>query len=231
MGEVPLISVVIPTVNEASNLGACLASVHGSGLPVEIIVVDGGSSDGTKEAALATGAKVVQAPRGRASQQNAGARLASGDILLFLHADTRLPKGWAEAALEALARPGVAGGAFRFAIGAPGAGYRFIEAMANLRSRTCQMPFGDQAIFLRRERFIELGGFPEMPVMEDFAFVERLRRTGQVLTLPQAALSSPRRWERFGKLRVTLLNKVMIWGYKAGVSPDRLARWYRVRTG
>lgn len=231
MADAPLVSVIVPALNEASGIESCLVSVREAGIPVEIIVVDGGSSDGTAEAAGAAGARVIQAPRGRASQQNAGARLASGDILLFLHADTRLPRGWAEAASEALARPGVAGGAFRFGIDAPGAGLRFIEAMANLRSRACQMPFGDQALFLRRERFVELGGFPEMPIMEDFAFVQKLRRTGRVITLPQRALTSPRRWERLGRVRVTFLNKVMIWGYKAGVSPERLARWYRVRTG
>lgn len=227
----PLISVVIPALNEAPGIEACIASVRRTDHPVEIIVADGGSTDGTAEAALAAGAWVTQAPRGRASQQNAGARAASGDVVLFLHADTRLPEGWAQAVREALARPGVAGGAFRFGVDAPGARLRFIEAMANLRSVVLQMPFGDQAIFLSRERFLELGGFPEMPIMEDFAFVQKLRRTGRVVTLRARAVTSPRRWQRLGALRVTLLNKVMIWGYKAGVSPERLARWYKIRAG
>jgi rSAM/selenodomain-associated transferase 2 len=231
MGEAPLISVIIPALNEAEGIEACLASARQTGYPIEIIVVDGGSTDGTEELARGAGASVLTCVPGRAGQQNAGARMAVGEILLFLHADTRLPEGWAETVLEVLSRPGVAGGAFRFAIDAPGAGYRFIEAMANIRSRACQIPFGDQALFLKRERFVELGGFPEMPIMEDFAFVERLRRTGRVLTLRESALTSPRRWQRLGKFRVTVLNKVMIWGYKAGVSPDRLARWYKVRTG
>jgi rSAM/selenodomain-associated transferase 2 len=231
MGEFPLISVIVPALNEASGIGACLASANQADHPVEIIVVDGGSGDGTADLARNAGVRVVEAARGRAAQQNAGARLASGEVLLFLHADTRLPVDWAEAMTDALARPGVAGGAFRFGLDAPGAGLRFIEAMANLRSVVLQMPFGDQALFLNRERFFKLGGFPEMPIMEDFAFVQKLRRTGRVVTLRARALTSPRRWQRLGVLRVTVLNKVMIWGYKAGVPPERLARWYKIRTG
>ena len=165
MGQEPRISVVIPALNEASAIEACIVSVRRTDRPVEIIVADGGSTDGTADLARKAGALVIEGRRGRADQQNAGARAASGEPLLFLHADTRLPEGWAQALRVALARPGVAGGAFRLGIDARGSGLRFIEAMANLRSVVLQMPFGDQAIFLRRSRFFELGGFPEMPIM------------------------------------------------------------------
>jgi rSAM/selenodomain-associated transferase 2 len=225
-GDGPVLSVVIPALNEAASIEACIASVATAEASVEIIVADGGSTDGTAERAARLGARIVLGPRGRSAQVNAGGHAAQGGTLLFLHADTLLPEGYDRDVLEALSDPAVAGGGFALGIAAPGFGFRFIEAMANLRSRTCSMPFGDQALFVRRETFLALGGFPDMPIMEDFAFVDRLRRTGRVVTLPRRVRTSPRRWHALGLVRVTLTNKVMIWGYKSGVSPERLARWY-----
>lgn len=221
-----VLSVVIPALNEVPSIEACIASAARSGPNVEIIVADGGSTDGTTERAARAGARIVRGARGRGAQANAGAGEASADVLLFLHADTALPEGYDRAVLTALEDPAVTGGGFALGIAAKGAGYRFIEAMANLRSRICRMPFGDQALFVRCTEFEALGGFPDMPVMEDFAFVERLRRRGRVVTLPQRVATSARRWETLGLVRVTLTNKVIIWGYKFGVGPERLARWY-----
>ncbi len=222
----PALSVVVPALNEAAFIEACIASASTAGSPVEIIVADGGSTDGTAERAARAGARIVRGARGRGAQANAGAGEASADVLLFLHADTALPEGYDRAVLSALDDPAVSGGGFSLGIAADGPGYRVVEVMANLRSRACRMPFGDQALFVRRPDFEKLGGFPDAPIMEDFAFVERLRRRGRVVTLAQRVATSARRWETLGLVRVTLTNKVIIWGYKFGVGPERLARWY-----
>ncbi|MBI4715715.1 MAG: glycosyltransferase family 2 protein, partial [Nitrospirae bacterium] len=146
------ISIIIPTLNEAAHIGRTLQGLKGSGFH-EIIVADGGSLDETVRAALEAGAEVVRAPRGRALQMNAGAKKASGDILLFLHADTRLPPGAAAAIREALSDPGTAGGAFALAIDSPRPSLRWIARAANLRPRLTRIPYGDQGIFVRREIF------------------------------------------------------------------------------
>jgi len=222
------ISIVIPTLDEAARLPATLQAVHAlSG--VEVLVVDGGSRDATVAVALAHGARVLTAPPGRARQMNAGAAAASGGILLFLHADTVLPAGFVEQARRALAGPQVVAGAFRLGFAgdaAPGLG--IVAWGANLRSRWLQLPYGDQAIFLARERFLAVGGFPELPLLEDVALVRNLRRQGRIVLLSQAVTTSDRRWRQRGVVANTLKNLLILMGFFGGVAPRRLAVWYRL---
>lgn len=224
------ISVIIPTLNEAANLSATLAPLRGVA-GVEVIVVDGGSRDETVALAEAAGVRVIVASPGRARQQNLGAAVATGEILLFLHGDTVLPAAFAGAVRTALHRPGVVAGAFRLGIGGEGWGLRLVEGLANRRSRWFGMPYGDQALFLRRETFAALGGFPEQELLEDFELVRRLKKMGKIELLPQAVVTSPRRWQRLGVARTTLLNQLVIGAYFLGVSPARLAGWYRGAAG
>ncbi|NTV13331.1 MAG: glycosyltransferase family 2 protein [Desulfobulbaceae bacterium] len=224
--KISSISVIIPTWNEAANLPATLAAL-GRADAVEIIVADGGSSDATVALAQAAGLRLVLTPPGRARQQNAGAAGASGEILLFLHADTLLPAGFAEEIRACLNQPGVVAGAFHLGIAGEGWGLRLVERLANWRSRWLQMPYGDQGLFLRRESFVGLGGFPEQEIMEDFALVRRLRQLGRVELLALPVLTSARRWQKLGVIRTTLLNQLLLLGYFLGVAPARLAGWYR----
>jgi len=221
-----VISIIIPTLNEADSIGATLKSAQ-AGTDVEIIVVDGGSSDGTAQLANAFGVRLLTVSGGRAEQVNAGARSANGDVLLFLHADTRLPGGFDQQILELLIRPGTVAGAFALGIDGPEIGLRLVEKLANFRSRFFQMPYGDQAIFLKADLFYSLGGFPEMDIMEDFVFVQRLKRTGRVAIAPVAVRTSGRRWRRIGILKTTVINQAVLLAYFLGRNPERLACWYR----
>ncbi|MBC8876227.1 MAG: TIGR04283 family arsenosugar biosynthesis glycosyltransferase [Planctomycetes bacterium] len=219
------ISVVIPTLNEAAHLPRTLDSLCG-GENIETIVVDGGSSDGTLGIAQREDCQVLRSPPSRAQQLNAGARSASGSILLFLHADTRLPPAFDSAVRTTLDEPGVVGGAFRLRIDAPSRSLRIIERAVDIRSRLFQMPYGDQAIFVNKKTFLELGGFPELPIMDDYEFIRRLRRRGKIRTASTAVLTSGRRWQQLGPWRTTWVNQKIILGYYLGIAPNRLAVWY-----
>lgn len=220
----PRISIIIPVLNEAESLPAAIASV-GRVERTEVIVVDGGSTDDTIAVARSLRARVIEASRGRASQMNAGAAAARGQILLFLHADTRLPFGWADQVASVLARQGVVAGAFRLAFDAVSPALRFIEHAANLRSTLLGKPYGDQAVFLPRAVFQRVGGFRDLPVMEDYDLICRLRRLGRIGIAPLAAITSARRWLDAGILRTTLLHQLVILGWHMGVSASRLATW------
>jgi rSAM/selenodomain-associated transferase 2 len=191
----------------------------------EVIVVDGGSTDGTPDIASASGAKVIRSPRGRASQMNFGANAASGDVLLFLHADTTLPADYALHVFNALKSQDVAAGAFTLKLDSPHPLLRAIELLANFRAHRLKLPYGDQAIFLRAKSFHETGGFMDMPVMEDFEFMRRVRRRGKIALLPALVTTSARRWECRGVIRTTLINQAIILGYFMGVPPEKLAGW------
>lgn len=224
------LSVILPTVNEARYLPQALASTKN--VPgVEVIVADGGSTDATVDIAEEAGCRVLQFLPGRAGQLNAGAEAAGGDILLFLHADSRLPEGFAEAVCEALDRPHVAAGAFRLRIDGPGRALRWIERGVQLRSRVLQMPYGDQALFMKADTFHAAGGFPDVPIMDDFALVRRLRHLGRIVVLRQPVITSARRWHTLGPWRTMWINQKVIAGYYLGVPADRLARWYHVGRG
>jgi uncharacterized protein len=225
--DLPLsISVIIPTLNEASKLPRTLESL-GQHENTEITVVDGGSDDRSREVARHFGAVVLESRRGRALQMNHGASVSSGDVFLFLHADTFLPEAWTETIREALADPGVCGGAFSFMVERNSFGLRMIERLANFRARRFSLPYGDQGIFVRSCVFKEMGGFPDLPIMEDFEFMRLLRKRGTIRILPDPAVTSGRRWERLGVLRTTAINQAVIVGYYMGVAPEKLARFYR----
>ncbi len=219
------ISVIVPALDEEGQIAKAVESVRAEA--AEVLVVDGGSADRTREEAAAAGARVLIAPRGRGLQLDHGARGATGDWLVFLHADTRLEAGWSReiAGLGA----GVAGGAFRFAVSSPRAGFRVIEAGVALRCALFRLPYGDQALFARREAYAACGGFPPLPLMEDVAFVGRLRRQGRMAVLRARAFTSPRRWERRGLVATTFANLRLLSLYALGRSPERLAREYMAK--
>ncbi len=218
----PRISVIIPTLNEEEHIAQTLEKVH-EGFNVEVIVVDGGSTDRTRSIVP----DCLECRNGRAAQQNLGAEKASGELLLFLHADTLLPEGWDWVMRETLSGSSVVLGAFSFKLMEQMRGLKFIEAMTNWRSRALKMPYGDQGLFMRKDTFEQAGGFPDMPIMEDYAFVRSLRRLGKIVTVAQPALTSGRRWQQHGVVKVTLINKLMILGYRLGISPEKLASLYR----
>jgi hypothetical protein len=222
------ISIIVPALNEAPYITATLQSAR-RGRPHEILVVDGGSTDDTVALARAAGVQVIQSQPGRARQMNAGAAQAAGNTLVFLHADTLLPGDYPEVVAGTLRDPAVAAGAFRFQMGEKLAGQWLIEWAANLRSQRRQSPYGDQALFLRRSLFEEIGGFAGLPIMEDCEIVRRLRKRGRVVTASAPAITSGRRWRRLGLVRTTLINQLVILGYLGGVSPERLAALYHGR--
>jgi rSAM/selenodomain-associated transferase 2 len=222
----PRLSVIIPTLNEADHIDRVLEDVS-QGDAVEVIVADGGSIDTTVAQAAAHGACIIQGPAGRARQMNQGAAMARGGIFFFLHADSRLPTGYDRVIRRALAKATVAAGAFSLGIDADAKNMRIVEYWANLRSRYLSLPYGDQGMFLRAARFQQCGGFPELPIMEDFAMMRHLKKTGRIVTVPERIYTSSRRWRRMGVLRTTLINQAIISGYLMGIPAHRLARWYR----
>jgi rSAM/selenodomain-associated transferase 2 len=219
------ISIIIPVLNEAKAIAQTIKQAQNA-TAVEIIIVDGGSTDGTLQAA--NHLQVITSPPGRAGQMNIGAAAAIGDILLFLHADTLLPTGFDTWVRQTLAQPGIIAGAFQLKIDGHNFGLRLVEKMVNLRSRYCQMPYGDQAIFLKATTFQEFGGFPPQPIMEDFELIQRLQQQGKIAIAPLAVITSARRWQKLGILKTTLINQMVVIAYLLGVSPHRLAGWYNV---
>jgi len=227
-GKIPIISVIIPTLNEEKVLGKTLKLLKDSG--VEIVVSDGGSTDQTLHIAKSSGLHtIISSPAERSLQLNRGAEASKGDILLFLHADTLLPAHFTDHVTKTLETPGVAAGAFRLSIDDNRTVFRFIEAGANFRSSLLQMPYGDQALFMKRKIFRKIGGFPTMQIMEDFNLVRMLRKEGRIQTLHEQVITSARRWISQGPIKTTFKNQCMVAGYLLGVSPERLARFYRIR--
>jgi len=225
MYSAPSISVVIPTLNEESNIVKTVSGIKK--IPdVEAIVVDGGSVDMTVSAARSCGVKVVVSEPGRARQMNAGAREARGKVLLFLHADTCLPEKFKYYVLNIVSKPNTSAGAFCLRLDTQYQSLRIIERLANWRSIFLQMPYGDQAIFLKKELFWSIGGFRDIPIMEDFELIRQLRKKGRIVIAPVSVISSARRWQRLGVLNTTAINQAVIVAYCFGVAPLRVARWY-----
>jgi rSAM/selenodomain-associated transferase 2 len=220
------VSVIIPTLNEVGCLGETLRRLREQG-PHEIVVVDGGSSDATREIA-ARADHLLHGPRGRAAQMNLGADRATGDVLLFLHADCTLEAGALRAAERALGQRGVAAGCFQMTVAAPGLVYRLIDAFATVRVRLTGLVYGDQGLFVERDRFHSVGGFPALRLMEDVFLSKALGRHGRLTVVPSRIFVSPRRWQRSGVLRQTLRNWTLTALAAGGVHPDRLAAFYPV---
>jgi rSAM/selenodomain-associated transferase 2 len=224
------LSVIIPTLDEEQALGQTLASLPSS-LVLEIVLVDGGSTDRTLAVANAfctkvPNAHIVRAPTGRARQMNEGAKVSRGEVLLFLHADTQVPDDAPRIIESALMDPAVVGGRFDVRFDTGSGWERIISTFMNWRSRTSGIATGDQAIFVRRHIFEQLGGFTDIPLMEDIDFSRRLKRAGSTVALRQTVRTSFRRWEQQGPLRTILLMWTLRLLYWAGVNPSRLNRWY-----
>ena len=221
------LSIIIPVLNEADGIAAALdALAHLRALGTEVIVVDGGSRDATVERAQLRADRVVLAPRGRALQMNAGAERASGDVLLFLHADTRLPAEADRVVLNGLEQSRRVWGRFDIKIDGCSRLLPLVAWLMRLRSRLTGIATGDQAIFLRREAFHAVGGFPTIALMEDIAICKRLKRLGRPLCLRACVTTSGRRWEKNGVLSTILLMWRLRFAYFLGADPKQLARQY-----
>lgn len=223
----PRLSIIVPTLNEAPHIAGALTDLQAlRDAGCEVIVVDGGSTDGTAERAAPLADRVVRAPRGRAVQMNLGAAQAHAPVLVFLHADTRLPSGAADTLLEGLRRSGCGWGRFDVRLSVERPAFRLVAALMNLRSRIGGIATGDQALFVRRDWFEAEGGYPDQPLMEDVELARRLKRRGRPLCLRARVLTSSRRWERDGVARTILLMWWLRLAYAAGADPHRLVRHY-----
>ncbi|MCW5212652.1 TIGR04283 family arsenosugar biosynthesis glycosyltransferase, partial [Desulfobulbus sp. TB] len=210
------ISIIIPTLNEGQHIGTCLdrlllhrrSSDNLANLS-EIIVADGGSTDQTLQeiSARGIGIQLLHTESGRGQQQHCGANVASGDILLFLHCDTVLPETFAEDICSTLEKKDVIAGAFRLHINGCGVGLRLIEAGVQLRSSLLKLPYGDQALFMRRSTYFAVGGFQKQPIMEDLALVLRLQKLGRIALTQTHVTTSARRWLQHGLIKTTLINQ------------------------
>lgn len=225
-----LLSVVIPTLNEETSIRRCLESAQGlepgwDG-PVEVLVADGGSDDRTVELATLAGAAVLTTDPGRGHQLRTGVAATHGELVLMLHADAWIdPAAGAQLNL-AMHDAAIACGAFRQRIDAPGRLYRWLEAGNAYRARKWGLPYGDQAIFARREWLDEIGGINALPLMEDVDLMQRLRKRTRPVLLDGPVQVSARRWQQHGVIRRTARNWATLTAYRMGVSPERLARWY-----
>lgn len=220
------VSIIIPALNEADRIGTAVERAWSAGAD-EVIVVDGGSDDATCQHASGARCTLLSSQLGRATQQNAGAQHASGEVFVFLHADNWLAEGALEQVRKLLSETDTQHGAFRQSIDAPGMRYRWLEWGNGWRVRWRGLPYGDQGIFVRREVFFAVGGFPQVPLMEDLVLMRKLRRRSWPGLLNGPIHVDPRRWQRHGVLRQTLRNWWLVTAYDCGVPLNRLATHYR----
>lgn len=221
LSESTRVSVIIPTLNEEENLARLLPLLRHNTCH-EVIVSDGGSTDASVAVAKSHEALVLVCGRGRALQMNAGAVAARGEYLLFLHADTFPPSSFESVIRDHLDDPSVVAGSFGFRLGESIRGGPLIEALVALRCRLFQLPYGDQGLFIRKDLFHALGGFPNQPILEDLVFVETLRRIGKVVTSAESADTSARRWRNHGVFKTFLSHLMILIGHRLGFSPERL---------
>lgn len=218
------LAVVIPALDEH---GRIVPSVQSAQVPgVEVLVVDGGSRDGTAELARGLGVRVLDAPKGRARQLSAGVRAAAGDVLLFLHADSILPEGWPSAVRDALADPEVSGGFFDLRFDERAFAMRFVEWGVRLRVVLFSLPYGDQAIFVRREVLEATGGVPLAPLMEDLDLVQAIKTKGRLARVPLPVVTSARRYRAGGVLPTMWRHWLALIAWRLGIDRRRVARWY-----
>ncbi|MGV7222279.1 MAG: TIGR04283 family arsenosugar biosynthesis glycosyltransferase [Nitrospinales bacterium] len=221
------VSVIIPTLNESATLADTIAKVRDFS-PFEILVGDGGSSDTTVEIAIHSGANVIQCEKGRAIQMNGAAQKAEGDLLLFLHADTILePKGYAQMC-KAMDNNEIVGGAFSLQLDSERTFFKVISRLATWRSRYLNLVYGDQAIFVRKDKFHDIGEFPNLPICEDLEFYSLLVKNGKTIVLKEKAYTSARRWHTEGAIFTTCRNILIAIMFMSGFPPKIMARWYGV---
>ena len=213
----PFLSIIVPVLNEAALLGEFLGSLRRLGGGLEIIVVDGGSSDGSRQIAESLADRVVAAPRGRALQMSAGAEIARGEVLWFLHADADVLANSIDSIRMALDNPRVAGGCFRLRYPRAEAIYRVSDSLGNLGVKVFGFALGDHGIFCRREAFVSVGGYPDVPILEDAELYRRLQRIGRVQQVGERIVSDPRTFEKYGRYRTTTVYFLILALYVAGV--------------
>ena len=220
------LSVIVPMLNEASAIATALDAVRAGAPAAEIIVVDGSSNDGSVEIARSRCDLLIESSRGRARQMNIGAAAASGDAFAFVHADTIMPPRFADDIEGALREPGFVGGRFDLQFDDTALSYRALGALISIRSRLMRTATGDQAIFVRREVFERMAGFPEIELCEDVAFARQLKRAGRVACLKSRVTTSARRWRKDGLVRTVLRMWTIKSLFLAGVPPEWLKRHY-----
>jgi rSAM/selenodomain-associated transferase 2 len=224
------VSIIIPVLNEAANISGIIGHLRTVNFrhDAEIIVVDGDPQGSTVQAIEDKDVRTMISSPGRARQMNLGASAASGDMLLFLHADTRLPEN-ALASLTAAIRDGnFVAGAFDLGFDTERTIFRITERYVFYRTRLTRVPFGDQAIFVKREYFSRIGGFHDIPIMEDVELMKRIKKRGdRIIIIPNKVMTSPRRYEREGIVYCTFRNWILQLLYALGASPERLVKWYR----
>jgi rSAM/selenodomain-associated transferase 2 len=218
------LSVVIPALNEANRIVGAIECARAQG--VEVLVVDGGSADATRERAAAAGARVVESPTGRAEQLAAGVRESSGDAIILLHADTRLPAGFDRAVADALKDPQAVGGAFRMRFDDAGWGLRVVEWGVRMRVAIFGLPYGDQALFVRRQTLESIGGIPRAPIMEDLDLVRAMRTRGHLVQIDLPVTTSARGYRARGVAKTVFRNTVAIAAWRCDVDRRRVANWY-----
>jgi rSAM/selenodomain-associated transferase 2 len=221
------VSIIVPTLNEAQGLRDTLTQIQQL-CPHELVVSDGGSDDNTLKIAKKFTEHVVSGPAGRALQMNAGAQIATGDIFIFLHADSRIEPASYEKMLHSLKSSEKIGGAFSLCIDSDKWSLRLITRLANLRSKFFGMAYGDQAFFVKNSTFQQMNGFAEFPICEDIDFFKRLRKLGPVILLKEKSLTSPRRWIKEGIWFTTLRNILITILFELGFPPRILTKWYQV---
>ena len=222
------ISVIIPTLNEAQNIEILLPYLKKLDDSIEIIVVDCNSTDDTIEKAKPF-ATVIQAPRGRGVQMNAGARVASGDILWFVHADCLPHKDSVSEMRKALTDPKVVGGGFEYNLVHPSLFFRYTEFASNRKNHILKLMYGDMGMFVRKELFHKMGGYKEIPIVEDMDFCRRLKKFGRIVIIPKRINTSTRRWQEEGVLKNLFRNYLLQIGWTVGVPPHILAKWYKFK--
>ena len=235
MTIIPDISIVIPVWNESATINPTLQNLmyQSPEKCIEVVIVDANPTGTTLQAIDIRPSshfliKTAHSAKGRGLQMNCGAQLATSSVLMFLHADTLLPSGAFDAIFAILQNPNFVGGAFDLHIRASGWGYRVIETVGSFRSRVTRLPYGDQAIFIRKVYFDLIGGFRPFPIMEDVDLMQRIKKRGdRIQIIPTPVQTDPRRWKKEGLIYGTLRNWTLIILFMAGVSPHRLVKWYK----